>query len=347
MPDANAPVAVTGGSGYLGSWVIEVLLSQGYTVHATVRDPSNAARVQHLRDLAEQRPGTLTLFAADLMKDGGFEAAFEGCAAVMHTASPFQTAGIRDPQRMLVDPALRGTERVLAAVDACPTVTRVVLTSSVAAMYSDADELDETPEGVFAPSRWNSRSSLAHNPYSYSKTVAERRAWALCEQQDRWTMTTINPAFIVGPPLSGRRDSTSVNLIRMMAKGMMFAGAPDLTFGVVDVRDVARAHLRALAADTDGARVILCRDAMGMLEIAAEIERAFPGTFRLPTRTLPKWVVWLFGPLQGADRSFVKHNVGFKVAFDNSLSRSLGVEYTPPGDTFRDMIDAMRTQGLL
>ena len=127
----------------------------------------------------------------------------------------------------------------------------------------------------------------------------------------------------------------------------MAAGAPDLSFGVVDVRDVARAHLVALAPEADGERLITCQGTMSMLEMAATIDRAFPSSFRLPRRTLPKWLVWLFGPLQGAERSFVKHNVGHRLAFDNRRGKALGIEYREPIDTLRDMVEGMRTHGLI
>ena len=347
MSCAASPIAVTGASGYLGSWVVHTLLSEGEIVHATVRDPAREDRVRHLHEMAAGLPGELKLFAADLTRDGGFEEAFSGCEAVMHTASPFQVSGIKDPQAQLVDPAVHGTERALRAVDACESVKKVVLTSSVAAIYSDADELNATPGNVFTADRWNERSSLTHNPYSFSKTQAERRAWEMSRAQSRWTMTTVNPAFIMGPPLSGRGDSTSVNTIRTMVRGLMAAGAPDLSFGVVDVRDVARAHLVALAPEADGERLITCQGTMSMLEMAATIDRAFPSSFRLPRRTLPKWLVWLFGPLQGAERSFVKHNVGHRLAFDNRRGKALGIEYREPIDTLRDMVEGMRTHGLI
>ncbi|MGB1699026.1 MAG: NAD-dependent epimerase/dehydratase family protein, partial [Nannocystaceae bacterium] len=280
---------------------------------------------------------------ADLLERGSFEEAVHGCSVVFHCASPFQISKIRDPQRELVDPAVQGTENVLDAVSGAASVSKVVLTSSVAAMYSDADECEATPNNLFTPDRWNERSSLTHNPYSYSKTLAERRAWELHGAQDRWSMTAINPSFILGPPLSGRGDSTSLNTIRTMTKGLMALGAPDLSFGVVDVRDVARAHmLAATSPETNGERIIVSARTMSMLEMAATIEAAYPGAYRLPTRTLPKWVVWLFGPLQGADRVFVTHNVGHTLRLDNQRSLALGLDYQSAHDTLRDQIEAMR-----
>jgi nucleoside-diphosphate-sugar epimerase len=340
---SESHVAVTGAGGYLGSWITHELLAAGAHVHATVRDVANAKKIGHLTALADSQPGSLSLFEADLLQQGSFDAALAGCEVVFHCASPFQLAKIKDPQRQLVIPAVQGTDNVLHAVSRTPSVAKVVLTSSVAAMYSDADECDSTPGQVFTADRWNERSSLTHNPYSLSKTLAERRAWELYEAQDRWAMTVINPSFILGPPLSGRGDSTSLNTIRTMTKGLMALGAPDLSFGVVDVRDVARAHvLAATNPESDAQRVIVSARTMSMLEIAGTIEAACPGAYRLPKGTLPKWVVWLFGPLQGADRSFVTHNVGHTMKFDNSLSHSLGLEYRTALATLGDQIEAMK-----
>ena len=109
--DTTAPVMVTGGTGYLGSWVVRGLLEAGATVHAAVRNPDDAAKVAHLEAAAQAGPGRLRLFAADLLQEGSYDRAMEGCAAVIHTASPFIRA-VSDPQRDLVTPALEGTRNV-------------------------------------------------------------------------------------------------------------------------------------------------------------------------------------------------------------------------------------------
>ena len=142
--DTSSPVMITGATGYLGSWVTKGLLDAGLTVHAAVRDPHNTSKVAHLNRIAEQAPGTLRLFAGDLLQPGSYDEAMEGCAVVIHTASPFIRA-VDDPQRDLVAPALQGTRNVLAGVGRTPSVTRVVLTSSIAAMYGDATDIQGYP----------------------------------------------------------------------------------------------------------------------------------------------------------------------------------------------------------
>lgn len=165
-----SPVMVTGATGYLGSWVTKGLLDAGVTVHAAVRDPQNASKVAHLNRLAEQAPGTLHLFACDLLRPGSYDQAMEGCSIVIHTASPFIRA-VADPQRDLVAPALQGTRNVLAGVERTPSVTRVVLTSSIAAMYGDAVDIRRYPGRIVTETCWNTTSSLSHEPYPYSKKI--------------------------------------------------------------------------------------------------------------------------------------------------------------------------------
>ena len=133
--DRSTPVLVTGGNGYIASWLVRYLLEDGVDVHATVRNPSDDTKVGHLKRLAESSPGTLTLFAADLLDDGAFDEAMAGCELVFHTASPFVISGIKDPQKDLVDPAVHGTRNALESANRVSSVKRVVLTSSVAATF--------------------------------------------------------------------------------------------------------------------------------------------------------------------------------------------------------------------
>ena len=177
-------VAVTGASGYIASWIVKGLLDEGVEVHATVRDPTRADRVDHLKAAAAEAPGELKIFAADLLEEGSFEAAFEGCEGVIHSASPFFIRGFKDAQEELITPALEGTRNVLGAVEGHGGIGRVVLTSSVVAMYGDAAEI-KARGGVFTAEHWNETSDVSHNAYGYSTTVAEREAWKLAESTSK------------------------------------------------------------------------------------------------------------------------------------------------------------------
>ena len=209
----EAPVMVTGASGYIATWIVRRLLEAGRTVHATVRNPKKAESVAPLQALAQGLPGRLKLFQADLLAVGSFDAAAQGCEVVLHTASPFVLSGFHDAHAALVRPALEGTRNVLQAVAHADSVRRVVLTSSVAAVYGDVADLAGHPRGAFDETDWNTTSTEAHQPYSYSKTVAEREAWKLHDAQQRWRLVTINPSMVMGPALTTATASGSVGLL--------------------------------------------------------------------------------------------------------------------------------------
>lgn len=183
--DRSAPVLVTGGNGYIASWLVKYLLDDGIDVHATVRNPSDNSKVGHLSRIAESAPGALTLFEADLLDDGAFDEAMAGCQLVFHTASPFAIFRIKDAQRQLVDPAVNGTRNVLESANRVESVHRVVLTSSVVSICGDNRDLQDAPGDMFTEHDWNTTSSVTHQPYNYSKVVAEKTAWEIADAQDR------------------------------------------------------------------------------------------------------------------------------------------------------------------
>src|SRR5262249_23022306 len=157
------------------------LLEAGVVVHGTGRD-LDPKKTAHLTELAKGLPGTLRLFAADLLRGRSFDEAMAGCGGGVHTASPF-TIAAEGPPKGPGDPALLGTRNVLGSVERVASVKRVVLTSSCAAIYGDNADVEAAPNGVLTEEIWNTTSSLTRNPYSYSKTVAEREAWAIAGAQ--------------------------------------------------------------------------------------------------------------------------------------------------------------------
>lgn len=346
--DLNKPVCVTGASGYIASWIVKYLLDEGFTVHGTVRDANKANSVAHLWKVAEGAKGTLKLFDADLIKPGSFKAAIEGCELVIHTASPFVIKGFSDPHEALIRPAVEGTANVLNSCNEVQTVRRVVLTSSVASIYGDAVEILKAPGGVFTEQQWNNTSNESHQPYSYSKVMAERKAWEICKNQSAWDLVTINPSLVMGPSLTTQTQSTSIDVMRDLGSGRQRTGVPMLEFGVVDVREVARAHIQAgFRANAQG-RYILTAHTASLLQMATILRARFP-KYPLPRKQLPKFLVKLVAPIAaGVSREFIEKNVGYALHFDSSRSSNdLSVKYRPLTETLCDHFAQMIDDGLL
>lgn len=342
------PILVTGASGYIASWLIRYLLQAGYTVHGTVRDPQRADSVKHLKQLAQGQPGTLRLFAADLLKPGSFDAAMQGCGMVMHTASPFLLDGFEDAHEALVRPAVEGTRNVLDAVNRTASVQRVVLTSSVVSVYGDNRDAKDLPDNRLNETHWNESSSVSHNPYNYSKVAAEREAWRIHDGQERWELVTINPGMVYGPSLTTLSQSASIDTLLSMGDGRLKTGVPDLLSGVVDVRDVARAHMLAAFTPQACGRYLVVADSIRLLDIANMLSARFGKAYPFPRMTVPKFMVWAIGPLMGpVTRDFVCRNVGYPIQFDNRRSMALGLKYHPLAQTFTEHFQQLIDDGLL
>ncbi len=325
----NKPILVTGGGGYIASWIIKYLLDDGYTVHTTIRKIEEKEKYKHLEHIGENYPNKLLFFEADLLKPDSFANAMEGCEVVIHTASPFMVTKIKDPEIDLIKPAKEGTANVLRSVNVIQSVKRVVLTSSCASIYGDNIDIKSINKDSFTEEFWNTTSNINHNPYSYSKTLAEQEAWDIASKQSRWDLIVINPAFVMGPALSKRVDSTSVQTMQQLCNGTFFFGVPELWFGITDVRDVAKAHILASFNENAKGRHIICSESLTMLSMAQILKDHFGNKFLLPSSTLPYFLIWLFGPLMGYNHSYIEKNIGQSVKFDNSYTiKDLGLQFT-------------------
>jgi len=344
--DKSKPVLVTGATGYVAGWIVKRLLEEGVTVHAAVRNPADRSKVEHLAQLAHNKQGKLILFKADLLDIGSYQEAMAGCEVVIHTASPF-TLNIKDPQKDLVTPAVEGTRNVLETVNKTASVKRVVLTSSCAAIYGDTADKESIPGGVFTESDWNTTSSLKHQPYSFSKTMAERLAWEIANKQDRWRLVVINPSFVLGPGIIPHSNSESFNLLRQVGNGRLKAGLPDIGVGVIDVRDLANAHVRAAYIPNANGRNIISGQNTSLLGITKTLQHQY-SEYPIPSKTLPKWLIWLIGPLadKTTTRKFVARNVGYSWHANNEKSiRELGMSYRPLEETVNEMFQQLIDHG--
>jgi dihydroflavonol-4-reductase len=340
---------VTGATGYVAGQLVKKLLEEGITVHAPVRDPNNPEKLNYLSQIAEATPGDIKYFKADLMDEGSYAEAMAGCESVFHTASPFKI-DVKNPQKELVDPALLGTRNVLTEANRSPSVKRVVLTSSCAAIYGDNADLAKTPSGVFTEEIWNTSSSLEHNPYSYSKTVAEKDAWKINEAQTRWDLVVINPTLVIGPGINPHATSESYNFIGQIGDGRMKSGAPRWGFGVVDVRDLAEAHYRAGFTPNAKGRHIVSGHNTDLFAMSQTLIDKYGDDYPIPRKALPKWLLWLIGPFvdKTMSRKIIARNIDLPWKGDNSKGiKELGLSYRPLAQSMNDFFQQMVDSGLV
>ncbi|MEG2360185.1 SDR family oxidoreductase [Acinetobacter sp.] len=324
----QAPILVTGATGYIAGWVIQKLLQQGFTVHATVRDLNKTSSFAHLEKIAAASSGTLKLFQANLLGPHSFDEAMQGCGTVIHMASPFVVTNFKDAVKDIIEPAVLGTENVLNSVNKTASVQRVVVTSSIASAYGDAVDIENTAHNQFDESHWNTTSSETHQPYPYSKVMAERKAWEMANAQQRWDLVCINPALVMGPSLTPNTQSGSVEVLQQFANGMTLAGVPPMWNGIVDVRDAADAHIQAALNPAAHDRYIVSGGTLSLLEMGKILRRHFGNKFPFPRNHVPKAAFKILGPVLGYSRQYIERNMGYPIYFNAEKSRKeLGIEY--------------------
>ncbi len=343
--DKTKPVLVTGATGYIAGWLIKQLLEDGITVHAAIRNPDKKEKVAHLDKIAANSTGNIKYFKTNLLEEGSYAEAMQECELVFHTASPF-FVNVKDPYKELIEPAVKGTENVLEQANKTDSVKRVVLTSSCAAIYTDAIDSSKAPGGELTEDVWNSTASLDYQPYSFSKTLAEKKGWEIVDKQDRWDLVVINPSAVFGPALNTTVNvSESVNLLKQLGDGTMKSGVPNLGMGFVDVRDVANAHYKAGYTPEAKGRHITSAYNSNFLEVAQILHKKYGKEYPVPNKALPKWLLWFIGPLVNKviTRRFVKNNINHAFKANNSkIRKELGIEFRPFEttlyETFEDLI---------
>ena len=274
-------VLVTGGTGFVAGWCIVELLRRGYTVRATLRSLSKESAVRSAIASAVDPKRRLTFVRADLTEDEGWDAAAAGCDYVLHVASPLGARGARDPNELIL-PARDGTLRVLRAATRAG-VKRVVMTSAAAAARPPRSSDRVADETV-----WTDTSDRTFDPYRLSKILAERAAWDfMAGHPGPTTFTTILPGAVFGPVLT-KESLGSVQVIARLLEGRP-PGLPRLGFSIVDVRDLADLHVRAMTSpEAAGQRFIAVGDFLWMEEIASALRAGLGERARkVPTRRLP------------------------------------------------------------
>ncbi len=332
-------VCVTGASGFIGSHIVDRLLARGHQVRATVRNPDDAEKTTHLKQMAERHPGTLELHRADLLELGSFDTVIDGCAGLIHTAAVARFSA-KDPQREIVAPSVDGVNNVLSAVRKAGSVRRIVQTSSAAAVYSQP-----RPGVVYDETHWNDEATVKSDPYGLAKTRAERSVWSFVEALDDVSAVSINPVLVLGEPFTAAHVRTSLGVFRDLLVGT-FPAVPRFWFNLVDVRDVADAHIKALEDDTIEGRFLLSHTGMWMRDMAGDLERLLP-QYAIQTGQLPNiamWVAAVFDPR--LTFATLRQLLGRAAPVDNTRSRDvLGIEYADLDETFRMTAAALVEKG--
>lgn len=338
-------ILVTGASGYIATQTILDLLEQGYRVRGTLRSLDKAEHLRNTLRPLSPMADMLECVEANLDSDEGWDAAVAGCDYVLHIASPLPSSAPTHPDE-LIRPARNGALRVLKAARRAG-VKRVVMTSSIASISHGYDE-DAPP--VFTEAHWSKTDKLkANNAYAKSKTLAEQAAWdfVASEEGKGLELAVINPAVVIGPAFS-TDYSTSLQLIVRLLDGKIPA-LPRLAFSIVDVRDVASAHIRAMTLpEASGKRYILSESSLWAREIAQYLRESYPDhANKIPKREMPDWMVRL-GAMFSADLRLITPGLGKIRGFSNArMKEELGMSPIPAKTSISDCADSLIALGVV
>jgi nucleoside-diphosphate-sugar epimerase len=344
MEAAMSLVLVTGGSGFIGSHCIAQLLAAGHQVRTTVRGLGREADVRALLRQAGAEPAErLSFFAADLTNDAGWHEAAAGCDYVLHVASPLPPHVPKHEDELIV-PARDGTLRVLRASRAAG-VRRVVLTSSFAAIGHG----QKPQQAPFDESNWTDVNGHGVLPYAKSKTLAERAAWEFIAREGGvLELAVVNPVMVFGPVL-GADYSAPILLVKRLMNGAV-PGCPRLYFGVVDVRDVADLHIRAMTnPSAKGERFLATAGDFMTIRDMAEVLKARLGSAgrRVPTREVPNWLVHLVAVFDSSARQILPELGKRKNGSSEKARRLLAWAPRPREDAIAATAESLLRLGLL
>lgn len=319
---AGKLVCVTGASGYIASWIVKLLLDRGYTVHGTVRDTADPNKTLHLRAL-DGANDRLHLFNANLLEEGSFDAAIDGCECVFHAASPVFFAA-KDPKAELLDSAVSGTLNVLRSCKKA-SVRRVVITSSMASVIVNGKP--RTPD-VIVDETWFSLPELCKKNqqwYTLSKTLAEEAAWKFSKDNEQ-EIIVMNPTMVIGPLLQPTLNA-SVEAVLNLINGSS-PTCPNYAHGWVNVRDVALAHILAYEVPSANGRYCIVERVAHYSELVKIICKMYPN-IPLPDKCADD------EPL------FPTYQVS------KDKIRSLGMELIPLETSIKETIESFKEKGFV
>lgn len=321
-------VLITGISGFAAKHIALNLLQKGYSVRGTLRTPTRAEQIRQTLQANGADISGLSFTEANLDADAGWTEAASGCAFVLHVASPFPLEQPRD-REALVPQARQGALRVLDAARAAE-VKRIVFTSSMSALMYRANQ---PPEIMVTEDDWTDPEWDRCTPYIVSKTRAERAVWEWAKETD-WEqrLAVVNPGFILGPTLDGRTN-TSLNVIKLIMTGA-YPAVPPVEYAIVDVRDLAELHVRAMTVpEAGGRRLVGTANSLSMTEMGRVLCKAFPGYCEtIPSRTLPGLLVRFLANFNPTMKTVVP-DIGLVALGDNAyVTEITGVEFRPAED---------------
>ena len=335
--DESVPlVLVTGATGYIASHAVQQLLASGkYRVRGTVRSLKNEEKVKELKGLVPDAKYPLDLCEADLQNEESWPPAVQGCKYVLHIASPFPSGVPKNPD-VVIRPAVDGTLNVLKACAESGSVKKVVLTSSIAAISCGGIGHPNRQEHVYTEEDWSPPEACP--PYERSKTLAEKAAWDFLKElpeEKKFDLAVINPGFVQGPAIT-KSSGTSVGFVKSVLTGKL-PGTPDVSVGIVDVRDVARAHIVAMEKpESNGKRYLLVAESnisfQAVLQwMAAEFG---PQGYKVGTMKIPKFVAWVVSVFS-SDMKVIYPTIGKKIIYKNDrLINELGIQPIPAKQSF-------------
>ena len=335
-------VLVTGGTGYIGGEVIDQLLAKGYSVNTTVRNTSKSE--PRLRERWPDAGERLQVFQADLMDDAGWAEANAGCYAVAHIASPFPLA-VPKNENLLIVPARDGALRAVRFAEEAG-VERVVLTSSAAAI-AYGHPISKTQ---FTKDDWTQVENPSVAAYAKSKTIAERSArdW-VAENAPDMIFCSINPVAVFGP-IANDDLSTFIEMVQKMLDGSIPL-APNMGIGVIDVRDVAAAHVAAIEAPSEvvkDGRFPMQQRFLWLKEMADSLRERAPELARkAPKRSMPDFMVKMLAPFV-AEMNTLKSELGKTRDVDGThTAHVLSLDYITAEQCLEDTARSLAEHGLI
>jgi len=339
-------VTVTGASGFLASHCIIQLLTEGYSVKGTIRDMGREKSLRAIyHENVEFSDEQLTFVEVDLMSDRNWDEAMKDSAYVLHIASPFITTLPKDPDT-LIKPAIEGALRALRFARK-NKIQRVVMTSSMAAISYGHPRPMKT--SVLDENSWTDVNGDDVTPYIASKTLAEKAAWDFIRNQaeDELELVTINPSAILGPVLEKDYGSSATIIKKVLDRAI--PGLPHMGFQVVDVRDVATAHLKAMTLPgAAGKRIAVTDRFVWFEELAAILAKEFTSMgYRIPRKTIPDFMIKIFSWFDPETRS-VMNEIGIKRELSNERMRNLlGIKPIPAKDSILVTGHTLISHGLI